>query len=91
MTREMSMLAEREQLRGILMEFLEKHWRASGKDGPLPAFGGGDNLLGLGLVDSLSLAEMLVVLEEHTGQEIDFLTVDPEVFFTLDGILDLLT
>jgi hypothetical protein len=75
--------------RATIMAFLEQNWARSGGEGPLPSFGDDDNLVELGLIDSLSLAELLVGLEDSSGHQIDFLTVDPDVFFTMRGMLDL--
>jgi acyl carrier protein len=47
-----------------------------------------DNLFDLGLVDSLTLAELLVTVERLSGLELDLLIVEPETFFTLRGLLD---
>jgi acyl carrier protein len=47
-----------------------------------------DNLFDLGLVDSVTLADLLVTVERLAGVELDLLAVDPETFFTLRGLLD---
>jgi acyl carrier protein len=47
-----------------------------------------DNLFDLGLVDSLSMVEVLVFVENMTSRAIDLLNVDPEGLFTLKGMYD---
>lgn len=83
----------RTRLRTAIVDHLARSWRGgsgnrTGEGGDLPPFGDDDNLFDLGLVDSLTLAELLVMVERLSGREIDFLTVEPEVFFTLRGMLD---
>jgi hypothetical protein len=78
----------RAELRAAIVEFLGRAWVGSGAAGELPAVGDDDNIFDMGLVDSLSLAEMLVVVEELSGRELDFISAEPEVFFTLRGMLD---
>lgn len=47
-----------------------------------------DNLFDLGLVNSVTLADLLVTVERLAGVELDLLAVDPETLFTLRGLLD---
>jgi acyl carrier protein len=48
------------------------------------------NLFDLGVVDSLSMIEVLASIEAVTAREVDFLEVDPETFFTLAGMWEYL-
>ena len=62
-------------------------WEDAGNPGPLPELGPDDNLFDLGVVDSFSMLEVVTVVEQLTGEEIDFYDVDPEELFTLGGIV----
>ena len=44
------------------------------------------NLIELGIIDSNQFIELITQLEDHTGKEIDFLTVSPESISSVDGL-----
>jgi acyl carrier protein len=76
----------RERLRRSILDFLASANRNPEVDPR--SIADDDNLFDLGLVDSLTLAELLVTVERLSGVELDLLTVEPETFFTLRGLLD---
>ena len=80
--------ASRAELRGAIMDFLVRARVSAGQDPRLPDLDDDDNLFDRGVVDSLTLAELLVAVESMTGVELDLLTVEPDTFFTLRGLLD---
>jgi acyl carrier protein len=48
------------------------------------------NLLDEGIVDSLQFLELIVLLEERTGVELDLIDTDPRLFTTVGGLVGLL-
>ena len=44
------------------------------------------DLLGMGLLDSLGLIELVAFIEESTNRRIDLLDIDPEKFTTIRGL-----
>ena len=45
------------------------------------------DIFGLGLIDSMSLTELVLLVEETLGVEIDFTLVDPDALRSLDGLV----
>jgi acyl carrier protein len=45
------------------------------------------NLLELGHIDSLQFLDLVSLLEERTGTEIDFLTIDPAGITSINGLI----
>lgn len=74
-----------DELRQRIMLLL-KDW-AVRNDSPLPDFDDSDDLFELGVVDSMLMVEIVAAVEEATGSIVDFVEVDPEVFYTLSGIM----
>ena len=74
-------------LRSRVASILEAHWKHV-HGGAMPAVGDDDNLFDREMVDSMTMLEIVTVVEEHTGSLVDFLEVDPELFFTIRGILE---
>jgi acyl carrier protein len=54
-------------------------------------FGPEDNLFTLGLVDSLRLVELIVFLEELTGQELPVENYSISSFYTINGLYDMVS
>lgn len=75
-----------DELRDRVLQLIEGSWRTQ-RTGPLPAISNEDNLFDMGVVDSLLMMEIVVVVEDCCQVMIDFMAIDPEVFFTLGGIL----
>lgn len=75
-------------LRQRVLDLIQQDWDAH-RGGPLPEISDTSNLFDLGVVDSLLIMEIVTLFEDETGRMIDFLTVDPESFFTLKGIVAL--
>ncbi len=44
------------------------------------------NLIELGIVDSNQFIELITQLEDYSGKEIDFLTVNPETISSVNGL-----
>jgi acyl carrier protein len=74
-----------DDLRQRIMRLLEE-W-AERNDSPLPDFADTDDLFELGIVDSMLMVEIVSAVEEATGSVVDFLEVDPEIFYTIAGIM----
>jgi len=74
-----------DELRQQIMHLLEE-W-AERNESPLPNFADTDDLFELGVVDSMLMVEIVFAVEEATGSVVDFLEVDPEIFYTLAGIM----
>lgn len=71
----------------LIRERIAQAWTSSGHTTDPPPFGEDDNLFDVGVVDSLTMVELVVYIETLSGDEpIDLLTVDPELFFTLNGM-----
>jgi acyl carrier protein len=81
-------VVSREDLYALLRLKVEAIRAKMGGTGPLPAFDDDANLFDLDLVDSLSMVEIVLYVEELDGRPVDFFTVDPETFFTFRGIFD---
>jgi acyl carrier protein len=77
-----------DDLRGRVLSLISTRW-TNRHDDPLPPIGDADNLFDLGVVDSLMMMEVVALVEDQCRTTIDFLTVDPEIFFTLAGIAEL--
>lgn len=75
-----------DELRNRVLALIEQSWQTQ-RSGPLPAISDDDNLFDIGVVDSLLMMEIVVVVEDCCQVMIDFMSIDPEVFFTLGGIL----
>lgn len=54
------------------------------------AIGASDNLFDIRVVNSFSMARLLVHVENLTGGKIDVTRFEPETFFTLAGMYDAL-
>ncbi len=52
----------------------------------LEGIGDDTNLVKERIIDSVGLVDLLLFLEGETGQQIDFMAVDPERMMTLAGI-----
>jgi acyl carrier protein len=74
-----------DELRQRIVRLLEE-W-AERNDSPLPDFDDADDLFELGVVDSMLMVEIVSAVEDATGSFVDFIEVDPEVFYTLSGIM----
>lgn len=44
------------------------------------------NLIELGIIDSNQFIELITQLEDYSGKEIDFLTVNPETISSVNGL-----
>ena len=44
------------------------------------------NLIEQGIIDSNQFIELITQLEDYSGKEIDFLTVNPEAISSVDGL-----
>lgn len=79
----------RAELNALVKERIYASWRKAGRTDQMPKIDEDDNLFDLGVVDSLTMVEIIAFLEEISGGEpFDFLSMDPEVFFTLRGACD---
>jgi acyl carrier protein len=79
-----------DNLRAQILTLIQENW-AQTRSGALPPIGDDDNLFDMGVVDSLMMMEIVALVEDECQTMIDFLSVDPEVFFTLRGIMRLHT
>ena len=52
-----------------------------------PNLGDDTNLLAQGIIDSNQFVDLIAQLEDLSGQEIDFLTVNPETILSIDGLM----
>lgn len=76
----------REYVYDLLKAEIRRTWAAAGNKGELPEIGEDDNLFDAGVVDSLTMVELVAYIESISGGEpIDFLAIDPDLFFTLRG------
>ena len=70
------------EIRGVL----DRIWLESGNCDPMPGVAEDENLFDAGIVDSFTMLEVIAVVEELTGEAVDFLETDPETFFTIRGM-----
>lgn len=52
----------------------------------LPEFTNDDDLLAIGAIDSEAFLELMLLLEQEFGVEIDLLEIDPQNLVSIDGI-----
>lgn len=76
----------RADLCDAIREKIREIWLSAGNISEMPQIGEDDNLFDLGVVDSLTMVEVIDFLERISGDEpLDLLSVNPELFFTLRG------
>ncbi|WP_460060571.1 acyl carrier protein [Streptomyces sp. YKOK-I1] len=78
------MMPDRTEFVSAVQDFLVKH----NPVGPAE-FGPDDNLFVLGLIDSLRLVELIVFLEELSGQDIPVENYSISSFYTMNGLYDM--
>ncbi len=77
----------RDARRGRVLDFLRTIQKP---DRPLEAVAETDNLVEIGLIDSLALLEIVVFLETQYGLDFAATALEPEQLTTVSGILDLI-
>lgn len=85
----MEQIADDESKARFLSEataLITEWWHESGGGRDCPAFTQDDNLFDLGLIDSLSLIELIAFTEQFGKVEIDLTKVDPVSVMTLRGL-----
>lgn len=75
------------ELRGLLARL----WDESGRMDSLPDLGVDDNLFDAGVVDSLTMMEVVAHVERIAQAPIDLQSLDPSALFTLNGLYEFAT
>jgi acyl carrier protein len=75
----------RQEIYDAIREEIAAIWEETG-EGELPDIAATDNFFDLGIVDSFGMMKVINKVEQMTGEPIDLMVVEPDVFFTLDGI-----
>jgi acyl carrier protein len=80
---------EREHFYKTMREFIAELAAERTGEPVTTAIGEDDNLFDLGLINSFSIIQMIVFIEELTGTSIDLSAHELETFYTLRGIYSL--
>jgi acyl carrier protein len=75
-------MVESQQIRLTVIDFLAQ--ANSGYD--VSRISDDTNLIEAGLLDSARFLELMILIEQVTGQEIDFMEVAPEAMMSIGGI-----
>jgi acyl carrier protein len=76
--------------RARILSLLEEKWIDDGHEELFPQLGDDEDLFASAVVDSLGMVEVIALIEEMAGTEIDLVEQDIGMFFTLAGMLDFL-
>lgn len=76
--------AQEEALAKHLTEWVKKGRETAGAD--VPAFSEDTDLIATGILDSRGFIEMMIEVEQQTGNRIDLNDVDPSEFTTIKGL-----
>lgn len=74
-----------DELRQRIVCLLEDWARRN--NSPLPDFDDNSNFFDLGFVDSMLMMQVVAAVREATRSDVDFSEVDPEVFYTISGVM----
>ena len=72
-----------ETIHQAILDFLADHNPGQ----PLPVLALDENLLERDLLTSMDFINLIQILEEKTGKEIDFTQIDPATLVTLQGLM----
>jgi len=75
----------RRRVREAVEAYVTKRFTSLGK--PADALSSTD-LFDDGVLDSVALTGLIAAVEHATGEQIDFIDVDPDALRTVDGIVD---
>ena len=76
----------RRRVREAVEAYVTKRFTSLGK--PADALSSSTDLFDDGVLDSVALTGLIAAVEHATGEQIDFIDVDPDALRTIDGIVD---